>query len=226
MADVFVFVDDDVALAGFDGEGNDFIVELTSVLGGFRFVLGCQSEFVLHGAADLPLLGDVFGCLTHVVAVERIPQTVADHRVDVFHVAHLVTGAQVRGVCGQRHVFLTAGTDDVRITQLDVLCTQRNSAKTRTTNLVDAPSRRFFRKARVDVCLTGRVLALCRGQNLTQNGFRHIRFVDASTCDQRLENGSAQIMRRGVGKRAVEATYSGTRCGCDDDVGHIWFSIQ
>ena len=160
------------------------------------------------------------------VAVERIPQTIADHRVDVFHVAHFVARTQVRGVCGQRHVFLATGTDDVCITQLDVLCTQRNSAKTRTTHLVDAPGCCLFRKARVDVRLTGRVLALSRGQNLTQNGFRHIRFVDACACDQCLKNGGAKIVRGGVGKRAVEATYSGTRCGCDDDVGHIWFSIQ
>jgi hypothetical protein len=53
-----------------------------------------------------------------VVAVEGVPQAVADHRVDEFHVAHLVAGAQMRGMGAQRHVFLPARDDDVGVAQL------------------------------------------------------------------------------------------------------------
>ena len=98
MADVFVLVDHDVALAGLDGEGDDLVVEAAGLLRGLGLVLAGDGEFVLRLAADLPLLGDVLGGLAHVIAVEGVPQPVADHRVDVFHVAHLVAGAQMRGM--------------------------------------------------------------------------------------------------------------------------------
>ncbi len=92
----------------------DLVVELAGLLRGFGLVLRGDGEFVLLLAGDLPLLGDVLGGLAHVVAVERIPQAVADHRVDIHDIAHLVAGAQVGGMGAEGHVFLATGGDDRR----------------------------------------------------------------------------------------------------------------
>jgi hypothetical protein len=94
-------VDHDVALAGLDRDRRDLVGELAGLLRGLGLVLGGDGELVLHVAGDLPLLGHVLGGLAHVVAVERVPQPVADHRVDEFQVAHLVALRAGRGMGAQ-----------------------------------------------------------------------------------------------------------------------------
>ncbi len=98
MADILVGIDHDVALAGLDREGRDLIHETSGLLRGFGLVLAGHGKFVLHITADLPMVGNVLGGLAHVVAVERIPKAIADHRVDVAHIAHLHAGTQVGAV--------------------------------------------------------------------------------------------------------------------------------
>ena len=55
-ADVLVLVDDDVALAGLDGEGRDLVGELAGLLRRLGLVLAGERELVLLLAGDLPLL--------------------------------------------------------------------------------------------------------------------------------------------------------------------------
>ena len=89
--------------------------------------------------------------------------------------------AQVGGMGGEGHVFLTTGNNDAGIAQLDMLGSQSNSAQARTTDLIDRPGRGFLGEAGVDMGLAGGVLPLCRGQNLTQNGLGNFGFVDTGT---------------------------------------------
>jgi hypothetical protein len=220
VADVFVAVDDDVALAALDRDGRDLVGELAGLLRGLGLVLGADGEFVLHVAGDLPLLGHVLGGLAHVVAVEGVPQTVADHRVDVFQVAHLLALPQRRGMGAHRHVLLPAGDDDIGIAQHDVLGAQRHGAKARAADLVDAPGRAFLRQACVDMRLTRRVLTLRRGQHLAEDGFGDLRLVHAGALDHRLDDDAAQFMRGGVGEGAEEAADRRACRAGDDDVGH------
>ena len=127
-ADVLVGVDDDVALAGLDGEGGDLVLEPTGLLGGLGLVLGSQRELVLLLAGELPLGGDVLGGRAHVVAVEGVPEAVLDHGVDELHVAHLLTRAQVGGVGRERHALLAAGDDDGVVAERDMLRAERDGA--------------------------------------------------------------------------------------------------
>ena len=184
MADVFVLIDDSLAFAGFDRVGDDLIREFASFLRGLGLVLRSDGEFILLVAGNLPFFGDVFGGLAHVVAVERIPQTVTDHRVDELQIAHLLTRTQVLRVGAEGHVLLTASGDDVRIPQLDVLGRQCHGAQARAADLVDAPSGAFFRQARIDMRLTRGVLALGGGQHLPQNGLRDFGWVDPGAGHQ------------------------------------------
>src|SRR6516165_8797652 len=85
VARIFVRVDDDVALAGLDGDRHDLVLELAGLLRSFGLVLGGDRKFVLLGAGNLILPRDVLCGVAHVVAVEGIPQTVLDHGVDEVH---------------------------------------------------------------------------------------------------------------------------------------------
>ena len=224
VADVFITVHDDVALAGLDGESGDFIGEFASLLGGFGLVLRGDGKFVLLFAADLPLFSNVFCGLTHVIAVERIPKTVTDHGVDELQIAHFLACTQVLRVGGKGHVFLTARRNDGGIAKLDVLCGQCHGTQAGAANLVDAPSGGFLWQASIDMRLTGGVLALSGGQNLTENGFGNLGSIHTGAGYDFLENGRAQIMCGGCGERASEAAHRGTCRRCDDDVGHKVYS--
>ena len=143
VADVFVAVHDDVALAGRDRHRRDLVDELAGLLRGLGLVLGGHGEFVLHVAGDLPLLGHVLGGLAHVIAVERVPEAVADHRVDIFQVAHLLALPQRRGVGAHGHVLLPAGHDHFGIAQHDVLCAECHGPEARAADLGLYPRPRF-----------------------------------------------------------------------------------
>ena len=90
-------------------------LNLPALLRGFRLVLRGDGERVLLLAGDLPFLGDILGGDAHVIAVEGIPQPVADHGVDELQVAHLLAGAQISGMGGQAHGFLAARHHDAAV---------------------------------------------------------------------------------------------------------------
>ena len=145
MTDIFVLINDNIAFAGFDCKWNYLVIEFAGLLCSLSFVLRCKGEFILHITTDLPLLGNVFGRLTHVISVKRIPQTITDHTVDVVHVAHFMAGPQMCHMGRQGHVFLSACAYDRRITQLNMLRSQGDGTQTRTTHLVNTPCGRFNR---------------------------------------------------------------------------------
>src|SRR5580692_6915490 len=140
---ILVVGHDDVALAGLDGDGDDLVLELAGLLRGLRLVLRMHREFVLLGAGDLVLPGDVLGGVAHVIAVEGIPQAVLDHGVDELERSHFYAATQILRVRGHAHGFLAAGDDDFRIAIEQRLVTQRHRAQARAAQLVDAPGRAF-----------------------------------------------------------------------------------
>ena len=135
---VLVGIDHHVALAALDGDRDDLVLELAGLHGRFGLVLRGGGELVLLLAGDLPLLGHVLGGRAHVVAVEGIPQPVADHGVDHLRVAHLDAVAQMHGVRRLAHAFLAAGDDDLGIADADRLEAERHRAQAGTAKLIDA----------------------------------------------------------------------------------------
>ena len=88
-ANILVLIDDDVALSGLDGDGNDLVLEPAGLLRILGLVLRAGGERVLLFAGDLPFGGDVLRGDSHVIAVERVQQAVLQHGVDELDVAHL-----------------------------------------------------------------------------------------------------------------------------------------
>ena len=194
MARIFVIGDDDVALAGLDGDRDDLVLELAGLLRGLGLVLRGDRELVLLRAGDLILLGDVLGGVAHVVAVEGVPQAVLDHGVDEFERAHLDAAAQILGVRGHAHGFLAAGDDDFGIAVEQRLIAERDRAQARAAELVDAPGRALHRDAGGDRGLAGRVLALRRGQDLAHDDFGDAARLDAAALQRCLDGDGAEIV--------------------------------
>ena len=150
-------------------DGHDLVGEFAGLLRGLGLVLRAEREFVLLLAADLPFGGDVLGRDAHVIAVEGIDQAVAQHGVDEFDVAHFRAGAQMRGMRRLRHAFLAAGDDDLGVAIGDLLHAERHRAQARAADLIEAPGRLFLRNAGLHRRLTGGILALARGQDLSKD---------------------------------------------------------
>ena len=217
MANIFVGIDDDVALAGLDGEGNDFVLEAAGLLGCFRLVLRGNGKLVLLVARKLPLPRDIFRGDAHVIAVEGVRQAVLDHGVDHLHVAHLGAGAKVRSMRRHRHGFLAAGDDDLRITRGDLLQAECDGAQAGTAKLVHAPCGRFLRNTGLHRSLTGGILPLTGLKHLAEDHFIDFLGIDAGTLQHTLDRGSAELMRRNGRESAVERTDRSAGSAGDND---------
>ncbi len=113
---------------------------------------------------------------------------------------------------------LAAGDDDFRIAVEQRLVAQRHRAQARTAQLIDAPGGAFHRDAGGDRGLTGRVLALRRGQDLPHDHLGNPCRLDARALQRSLDGDGAEIVGRRGGERTVETSDRGAG-GADDD-GH------
>src|ERR1700758_5472647 len=127
---------------------------------------------------DLPALGNVLGGVAHVVAVESIPDAIADHLVDELGVTHLDPVAQVDAVRRLAHALLPAGDHDLGIAIADRLITERHGTQPRATELINAIGRYLERDPSGDGGLPRRILALAGGEDLTHDDFRHVLRLD------------------------------------------------
>ena len=156
------------------------------------------------------------------VAVEGVPQSVLDHRVDEIEVAHLLAGAQIGRVGRLAHGFLAARHHDGAVAVADRLGAQRHGAQARAAHHVDRPGRRAVGHARVLRGLARRVLALRRRQDLAEDDFGDVFGLDARALERVLDRDLAQIVRRHVVKRAIEGAHWGTNPRYDDNVFHLF----
>ncbi len=220
MLGVLVGVDDRLAAAGRDLDRDDLVLEAAGLLRRLGLGLRPGGKIVLLLPGDLPALRDILGGVAHVVAVERIPQPVADHRVDELRVAHLDAVAQVDAVRRLAHALLTAGDDDLGIAVADRLIPERNGAQPRTAELVDAVSGHLERNAGTDRGLPSRVLPFAGGEDLAHDDLGNILRLDMRAAQRLGDRDLAELMGRQAGEPAVERPDRGTRGARNDDVGH------
>ena len=117
------------------------------------------------------------------IVIERIPQTILDHDIDEFAVAHTQTPTSF--AAGNKrsvgHAFHTAGNDDVVIASQDGLSSQFHTFQAGTADFIDSKSRNFNRQASFDGCLTSRVLAQSSLEDVTKNDFVNFFTRDISS---------------------------------------------
>ena len=114
----------------------------------------CYSRLICHFG------GDVLRGVAHVISVEGVDQSVLQHGVEHLHLAHFDPAAQIRGVGGERHRFLPAGDDDVRVAVGDLLQSERDRTQTAAAQLIEAEGGFFLRNTGLHRRLASGILAL------------------------------------------------------------------
>src|SRR6516225_7246544 len=217
---MLVGVNDGLATAGCDLHRNDLVLEPAGLLRRFGLGLRRGGKGVRLVARDLPALGDILGGVAHVIAVERIPQPVAYHRVDEFGIAHLDAVPQVDAVRRLAHAFLTASDDDLGIAVADRLIAERYSTQARAAELVDPISRYLIGDAGGDCGLAGRVLAFTRGKDLAHDHFGNVSRLDMGPTQSLDDCDLAELVRRQAAEPTVEGPNRGARSARNHDIGH------
>src|SRR5262249_49749836 len=92
---------------------------------------------------------------------------------------------------------------------------ERDRAQAGPAELIDSPRRTFDGNTGGDRSLARRVLALARGENLTQNNFGDLRPLDTGALERLLDRDFSQFVGRKRRKCAVERP--DRRAGRSDD---------
>ena len=152
------------------------------------------------------------------IAVKGVKQSVLQHGVDEFHLAHLHAAAQIGGMRGKRHRLLPAGHDDIGVAARDLLQSERNRAQAAAAQLVDAEGGFLLWHASLHRRLAGGILALPRGKDLAENHLVDLAGVDLRRRQSSFYGDRAKVVRRGRAKGAIERAHSGSFCAGDDNL--------
>ena len=206
---------------------NNFIFKLTGSLCSFCFILRSDRKYILFFAGDTVFFRHVFSGDTHVVLVVHIPQTVDDHGIDQFCIAHAETVTRtLQHVRRRTHVFLTTGNDDVCIAGFDGLRCQMRCFQTAATDFINRHSRNDVRQTGLDNRLTCRILTNACRQYLTQQYFTDLLTLQAGFGQQCFDDGCSQLCCRHFCQRSTEFTYCGTSCCHNHHVLHLHSPVK
>ena len=86
----------------------------------------------------------------------------------------------------------------------DLLHADRDGAKPRAAELVEAPGGLFLRNAGGHRGLPGRVLALAGGEDLAEDDLVDLARIDLGALERGLDGGGAEFVGRRVAEGAVE----------------------
>ena len=211
-------VDHHVALARGDGERRDLVLEPTRLLRRLGLVLRAGREPILLLAGQLPLRGDVFRRVAHVIAVEGVGEAVLDHRIDELHVAHLHAVAQMSDVGSLRHRLLSARDYDVGVAVGDLLQSDRHRAEAAATQLIEPERGLLLRNARLHRRLPRRVLAFPGRKNLAEDHLVDLAGLHFRRRQRGLYRSRPQFVSGRIRERAIEGSDCGAFRADDDDL--------
>ena len=198
-------------LLDLDGNGNDLIVKLAGSLSGFGLLLGGNAERVKLLTGDAPNVADVLGGGAHVIIVERVPQTVLDHRVDQLLVTHAGAPAGVKGGKGSHgHILGAAADDNVGVAGKDGARAFDDGLHAGAADHADGVGGNGIGKTRLDADLTGDVLTETGGEDAAEHQLIHILRSDTRALERFLDNDRTQVGGGGVLQGAAEGADSRT----------------
>ena len=132
-----------------------------------------------------------------------------------FREGHAEAGAG-DDVGGLAHGFGAAGDDHIGITGLDGLGGQSYAFQTGTADFIDGGGGDFLGDPGVDGHLAGHVLAKSRGQNIAEDDFIHLGWVQTDPVQGAFEGGHAQGHRGYIFEHTAE-TADGCSLSTDDN---------
>ena len=235
QAGTFIGIEHGIALLALDDNGDDLIFESAigdSLSSLFLRMIG-ESIQLLTGdgvVAVLLLVGlvgaDVLGGHAHVhVVAGSIPQSIVDHGVNQFALAHGVAHAVAvtalhHSEGSHIHVLHAAGNHDVGIAGLDHLGSHVDAVQTRAADHVDGDSGGLDRQASLQRSLTSDVLAQASLDNAAHVNMVDLLRLDVGTVQSLFDDDGAQLSSRDIGEGAAELANGSTACAGDDDLFH------
>jgi hypothetical protein len=213
-----VDLDDGVALAGLDGDGDDLLRQLAVVRRLDRELVRAQRPAVQVGARQLELVADLGRLVEHLATAERVRQAVVDHRIEGLDLAHpealASAGEQVGGL---RHGLHAAADADLDLAGADRLVQQHGRADAGGADLVDGLRGDLLGDAALDLCLARGDLALPRLEHLAHDHVLDLVGLDAGALERGLDRDAAEL--GGVEGRQAAAHLADRGAGGAEDHG-------
>ena len=187
-----------------DHHGDDLVVEAAGVQSGLSLVLGGGGELVQLLTGDAPHVADVLGGGAHVIVVERIPQTVADHGVDDLLVTHAGAPALLgQGIGGSGHILHAAGHHDVGIAGEDGAAALDDGLHAGAAHHTHGVGGGGQGHAGLHSGLTGGVLAQGGGEDAAEHDLVHVLGGHVGPLQGLLDDQSAQLYGGSILQRAA-----------------------
>ena len=162
------------------------------------------------------------------IVVERIPETVIDHRVNHGRIVHAITETRLgQRIRCHRHILHTACDDDIRIARLNHLRRHVDAVQTGTTDNVHRDCRGRVGKTCLQCCLTRRVLTQSRLQYIAHVDMINLLRLHACSLQSLLDDQCAELHCRRGAEAAAHLTDCGAACACKNNfLRHILFLLR
>ena len=191
---------------------------------GSALLLRGQCEIVEILAAEAPDVGDVVGGGAHVVVVERIPQTVADHGVGHLAVEHALTPAGAgQSIGGVGHIFSTAADHDLGVVGADGAGSLDHALHAGAADHVDGVCGNGDGQTGLDAHLTGNVLAQRSGDAAAEHQLIDLLGLDACTVQSFFDDDRAHVSGVNALQASAEGADGGTAAIDNIDIFHWCF---
>ena len=145
--------------------------------------MALERELILFLARDFIFFRDQLAGYAHVKIFVHVPQTVVDHGINHFLIAQAETAArafqQVRTI---GHGFHAAGDDHFGFAELHRLRREADGFQSGAANFVDSHGRHARVEAAAQRGLTRGILAEARLDDVAQNRFVNLIWLDASAA--------------------------------------------
>ena len=204
-----------------DGNGDDLVLEAARLDGSQGLLLGVVAELVQLLPGDAPDVADVLGGGAHVVVVISIPQAVLDHGVDDLGVAHAsapTVGGD--GIGSAAHALSAAAHDEVSVAALDGAGALDDGLQTGAADHAHGVGGHLQGHAGLDHALTGHVLTLGSGQDVTEHDLIQPLALDVAALEGLGDDDGAQLSGRDIPQRAAEGADGGTAGADNIDISH------
>ena len=210
------------ALSGFEGDGDDLMVEIALGDGVLSALVALQSQRILLLPSDAPLFSDIFRGHPHVDVFKGVVQG-ADHHVNELHVAHALTKAL--GVVEKRctgHVFRTPCNGNAGVGELNGLRGAHQRLKARATQTVDIEGGDTIVATGLDGGHAREIKVARFGiDDVSHHHLVHITGQDPRTVYGLFDHGGGHHAWWGVLQTSPKGANGRSDCTHDDDFTHI-----
>ena len=207
------------ALALFYMNGDDFLFETALFLSFLRFHLALIGELIAFFAADVELFGNVLCGHAHVIAVEGIGETIADHGVLKGARIHAIAETSlVEQVRGGGHVFHATDDHDFGVAVIDHGGRHIEGLEAGAAEVIQCRSGHLIGETGISGRLTGRILAEAGLDDVAEEHFVNLFGFDPGAFQGFPNDNFTELDGGNVGERAAKFANSCAAGAEDSDI--------